>query len=263
MATRVEKDIIDGTDVVVGYGIIQTATYNDPVPPATAGTTTYTTEDVVVDVEIDYSSFYERIATALETVAANSTTIKNAIDNSPSTVATFTGSISNGTGGSGTILTVSGVSGTITTGMKITGGSVLADTIITSGSGTTWAVSQSQNVPSSTLVGFSSNGYLTSLVSNISLKQTAIAEKQTTIAEKQTAMETYQKKLKELGEGDGIHFIGPYEIFGLVSIYRMMIEQAKILESTGITATPEQVTQALVEVRRISELIKSKIPKDF
>jgi hypothetical protein len=237
-----------------------------------------------VSIAIDYTTYYDRIATALETIAtqtttiaANSTTIKNAIDNSTSTVATFTGSISNGTGGSGTVLTVSGVSGTITAGMKITGGSVLADTFITSGSGTTWAVSQSQNVPSSTLVGFSSNGYLTSLVSNISLKQTVIATNQTTIAEKQTtiatnqatiaekqtAMETYQKKMKELGEGPGIHFIGPYEIFGLVSIYRMMIEQAKILESTGTTATPEQVTQALVEVRRLSELIKNNISKDF
>ena len=230
-----------------------------------------------VSIAIDYTTYYDRIATALETIAtqtttiatqtttiaSNSTTIKNAIDNSTSTVATFTGSISNGTGGSGTVLTVSGVSGTITTGMKITGGSVLADTFITSGSGTTWVVSQSQNVSSSTLVGFLSNGYLTSLVSNISLKQTTIAEKQTTIAEKQTAIETYQKKMKELGEGPGIHFIGPYEVFGLVSIYRMMIEQAKILESPGTSVSTEQVAQALIEVRRLSELIKNNISKEF
>jgi hypothetical protein len=90
-----------------------------------------------------------------------------------------------------------------------------------------------------------------------------MATNSTTMATKLTAIETYQKKMKELGEGDGIHFIGPYEIFGLVSIYRMMIEQAKILESTGTTATPEQVTQALVEVRRLSELIKNNISKDF
>ena len=94
-------------------------------------------------------------------------------------------------------------------------------------------------------------------------KQTTIADKQTTIADKQTAMETYQKKMKELGEGPGIHFIGPYEVFGLVSIYRMMIEQAKILESAGTPAAAEQVAQALIEVRRLSELIKSNISKDF
>jgi hypothetical protein len=90
-----------------------------------------------------------------------------------------------------------------------------------------------------------------------------VATRQTTIAEKQTAMETYQKKMKELGEGDGIHFLGPYEKFGLVSIYRMMIEQAKILESSGVAATPEQVTQALVEVRRLSDLIRDNIPREF
>ena len=92
---------------------------------------------------------------------------------------------------------------------------------------------------------------------------TTVATNTTTIASKLTAIETYQKKMKELGEGPGIHFIGPYEVFGLVSIYRMMIEQARILESTGVEATPEQVTQALVEVRRLSELIKNNISKEF
>ena len=92
---------------------------------------------------------------------------------------------------------------------------------------------------------------------------TTIATNSTTIATKLTAIETYQKKMKELGEGPGIHFIGPYEVFGLVSIYRMMIEQAKILESQGISVSDEQVAQALIEVRRISELIKTNISKDF
>ncbi len=90
-----------------------------------------------------------------------------------------------------------------------------------------------------------------------------MATNTTTIASKLTAIETYQKKMKELGEGPGIHFLGPYEKFGLVSIYRMMIEQAKILESTGVAATPEQVTQALVEVRRLSDLIRDNIPREF
>ena len=169
MVTRVEKQTIttsDSTevDIVVGYGVVNIASYNAPVPPATTGTTTYTTEEVVVDVEIDYSSFYERIATALETIATQTTTV---------------------------------------------------------------------------------------------------AAQTTIIAEKQTAMETYQKKLKELGEDNGIRIIGPYDIFGLVSIYRLLIEQAKILESTEAPATPAQIAAALAEVTRISQLIKSNIPKDF
>ena len=90
-----------------------------------------------------------------------------------------------------------------------------------------------------------------------------MATNTTTIASKLTAIETYQKKMKELGEGPGIHFLGPYEKFGLVTTYRMMIEQAKILESAGVAATPEQITQALVEVRRLSDLIRDNIPREF
>jgi hypothetical protein len=214
-----------------------------------------TTANVGVAVAIDYTAYYDRIATAFETIASNSTTIKNAIDTSTPLIATFTGGISNGSGGSGTILTVSGVSGTITTGMKIIGGSVLSDTFITSGSGTTWSVSQSQNVSSSVLFGFSSNGYLTSLVSNISLKQT-------TIADKQTAIETYQKKIKELGESDGIRILGAYDAFGMVSIYRLLIEQAKIL-STDESATPEQIQASIDEVERVVGLIRANVPREF
>lgn len=79
MATRVEKQTVDGTNVVVGYGTVSIPTYNPPEPPETTGTTTYTTQDAVVDVEIDYSPFYERIATALETIATNSTTVAQKI----------------------------------------------------------------------------------------------------------------------------------------------------------------------------------------
>ena len=256
MVTRVEKAVVDGTNVVVGYGTVNVASYNAPVSPATQGTTTYSTQDAVVDVEIDYSSFYERIATALEIVASNSSTIKNAIDTSTPLIASFTGSISNGIGGSGTILTVSGVSGTITIGMKIIGGSVLSDTFITGGSGTTWSVSQPQNVSSSVLFGFSSNGYLTSLVSNISSKQTAIASQTTTMASNSTT-------ITGLATGNGIHIIGAYDGFGMVTLYKLLVEQAKILDTSNGTATPEQIQASLNEITRVVSQIRSNIPKEF
>ena len=75
MATRVEKQTVSGTDVVVGYGVVNIASYVAPVPPATQGTTTYSTQDAVVDVEIDYTSYLSRIATALETIATQTTTV--------------------------------------------------------------------------------------------------------------------------------------------------------------------------------------------
>lgn len=179
MATRVEKQTLDSTNVVVGYGVASFATYNEPVPPATTGTTTYTTQDVVVDVEIDYSAYYERIATALETVATNSTTIKNTLSD-------------------------------ISTG-----------------------------------------------INNILAKQTIIADKQTTIADKTTAMETYQKKLKELGEGAGIRAIGPFESWGNIATYKFLIEQAKILDQTN-KASDDLQAKALAEVQRYVDLINAR-----
>lgn len=67
-------------------------------------------------------------------------------------------------------------------------------------------------------------------------KQTTIATNSATIAEKLTAIETYQKTLKELGEGEGIHMIGPYDWLGLISIYRLLVEQGAISEDEkGLT----------------------------
>lgn len=61
MPTRVEKQTITGTDVIVGYGLTDAGDL----------------QETVTDVEIDYTEYYERIATAAETIATNSTTIKD------------------------------------------------------------------------------------------------------------------------------------------------------------------------------------------
>jgi hypothetical protein len=68
----------------------------------------------------------------------------------------------------------------------------------------------------------------------------AIATQTTTIASKQTAMETYQKKLKELGEGTGIHVVGPYDWLGLINVYRSLIEQGAIADTQGNVSAGQQ-----------------------
>lgn len=60
---------------------------------------------------------------------------------------------------------------------------------------------------------------------NLSVQTTTIATQITTIAEKTTAIETYQKKMKELGEGDGIHMVGPYEWLSMYAIYKLLVQQ--------------------------------------
>lgn len=62
-------------------------------------------------------------------------------------------------------------------------------------------------------------------IDNISVQASTIAQQQTTIATKQTAMETYQKKLKELGEANGIHVVGPYEWLSMYAIYKLLVDQ--------------------------------------
>ena len=151
-----------------------------------------------VSIAIDYTTYYDRIATALETMATQTTTIAT----QTTTIAT-----------------------------RLTAISTDIDTIASNST-------------------------------TIKDKQTTIAEKQTTIAEKQTAMETYQKKLKELGEGVGIRVIGPYEVFGMISIYRLLIEQAKILDTTE-SASASQIQAAITEVTRLAQLIRSNVPKEF
>jgi hypothetical protein len=160
-------------------------------------------------------------------------------------VSTALGSINN---------TLSTVSGNITTITTLLGRVATAlETIATKS--TTLATNSTTVATNSTTVATNST--------TVATNSTTVATNSTTVATKLTAIETYQKKMKELGEGPGIHFIGPYEVFGLVSIYRMMIEQAKILENNGVAPTAEQVAQSLIEVRRLSELIKTNISKEF
>jgi hypothetical protein len=51
----------------------------------------------------------------------------------------------------------------------------------------------------------------------------AVATEQ--LVAKLTEIETHQKRLKELGEGDGIHIIGPWEWLGISSIVRLYEER--------------------------------------
>lgn len=92
-------------------------------------------------------------------------------------------------------------------------------------------------------------------------KQSVIADKQTVIADKTSSIETYQKKLKELGETSGIRSRGPFEAWGNISTYKYLIEQAKILDSAD-NATPEKQTQALAAVKNYTDAINGRF-KEF
>jgi len=164
--------------------------------------TTETSAATGVSIAIDYTTYYDRIATALETIATNSTAIKNslaAIDTDFDTLKTQ-------------LTTIAEQSTTIAT---------QATTLAT--------------------------------------QTTTIATQTTTIASKQTAMETYQKKLKELGEGTGIHVVGPYDYLGLINVYKSLIEQGNIADTQGNVSPSAQaaaeasVTAYLTKIQRIPQ----------
>ena len=159
--------------------------------------TTETSAATGVSIAIDYTTYYDRIATALETIATNSTAIKNslaAIDTDFDTLKTQ-------------LTTIADQSTTIAT---------QATTLATQ-------------------------------TTTIAAQTTTLASQTTTIASKQTAMETYQKKLKELGEGTGIHVVGPYDWLGLINVYRSLIEQGGIIDTQGNVDASKQA-QALAVV---------------
>ena len=99
-------------------------------------------------------------------------------------------------------------------------------------------------------------------LATIATQTTIIASRNTTIASALTNIESHQNKLRQLGEGPGIHIIGAYESFGMVTLYRLLIEQAKILDSAE-AASESQVTAAITEATRIAQLIRSNVPREF
>lgn len=90
-----------------------------------------------------------------------------------------------------------------------------------------------------------------------------IASSLETIAEKLTAMETYQKKLKELGEGEGIHVISPYDLFSFITTYRILVEEGKLMEWREKQPSDKEIGKALNDIGKYIDKIRQNIPRSF
>lgn len=88
-----------------------------------------------------------------------------------------------------------------------------------------------------------------------------IAGNSTTIAEKTTQMEAHQNRIKELGETVGYRIKSPYEVFMLVSIYKVLVKEAKVLDLED--STDEERAQALQRVIDYMNEIETVIPTEF
>ena len=102
---------------------------------------------------------------------------------------------------------------------------------------------------------------IASQTTTIASQTTTIASQTTTVAAQTTTLASNSTTITGLATGPGIHIVGAYEVFQMISIYKLLIEQAQILENAGTPAA--QITAAQAEVARVSQLIKSNIPRDF
>ena len=62
-------------------------------------------------------------------------------------------------------------------------------------------------------------------LATIATQTTTLAAQTTILATKLGEIESHQKKLKELGEGAGIHVVSPYEWISVYSIYKSLLAQ--------------------------------------
>jgi hypothetical protein len=69
--------------------------------------------------------------------------------------------------------------------------------------------------------------------------------------------------IRSLAEGDGIRTLGPYETFSHIAIYKLFVEEGKILEFLEGESSEEQKIEALNKILEFVNKIKNNIPKDF
>lgn len=86
-------------------------------------------------------------------------------------------------------------------------------------------------------------------ISNISTNTDTIAANTTTLATNSTT-------LTELGQGTGIHMIGPWDWIGLVSLYKLFIEEGKILE-LGDNVSPSDLATAIARFEEYIDKIRT------
>ena len=179
------------------------------------------------------------IANNTTIIANNTTTISNAVIN-PITrqkITNFTGSIND------TVLTVTATSGeNVLPGMIISGQDVTPNTKIlsqVSGSGKegTYIVDTAQTISNRQITG-------------------AVTLTSEGIAYSLGQAEQHHLKMKELASGIGIRNVTPYDTFSLISIYHLLVEQGKVLDTEGIV-DPDKQQQAISKILEFNNILKT------
>ena len=101
----------------------------------------------------------------------------------------------------------------------------------------------------------------TSIRNSLSSIENSLTGGSTTVISVLSAMEEHSRRMKELGETTGIRTRNPYEAFGMVTMYKLLIEEAKVLELEKVPS--EKIDQAWKTVLYYIEKINNAKLKDF
>jgi hypothetical protein len=168
---------------------------------------------------------------AISTISENLNTIALSFDNSAEL---------QGATIQGNVLTVESIAqGTITKGMRLVGEGVLEETYIVDGQGTEWTVNKEQNVGPVDMVA--TNDKLVTSLHNL---------------------ESHQKVMKELATTTGIRVATPYEWVTLVSIYKLLIEEDRLLDGFRELSEADKI-QAQERIADYLEKVKEFFPPSY
>jgi len=99
--------------------------------------------------------------------------------------------------------------------------------------------------------------------SSLATSTSSIEEHQSSLATSTSSIEEHLNVIKNLAKGPGIRTLSPYETFSAIAIYKLFVEEGKILQFLEGEATNEEKAAALNKIVEYINKIKSEIPKDF
>ncbi len=101
----------------------------------------------------------------------------------------------------------------------------------------------------------------TSIKNSLNTIENSVNSGSTNLLSVLSDIQSYQQRLKELGETTGIRIKSPYETFGMISIYKLLVEEGKILELDKVSDAKRD--EAYRKLQYYFDQINKVVPKEF
>lgn len=111
----------------------------------------------------------------------------------------------------------------------------------------------------SSLATIASNS--TNIKNSLASIENSLTGGSTTVISVLSAMEEHSRKMKELGDTTGIKIRSPFEAFGMVSIYKLLVEEAAVLQLEKVPDAKKD--EALKTIKYYIDRINASQFKEF